>query len=250
MATPDGVLTLLLENKVDAQFQPNQAQRYRLRGEAYRAAGKCSRYRTVLIAPTSYLGGDGALHGFDATVTYEAVRDWFLAQDSLGTRRHYKASLLSAAIVKSKLGYNPVADAPVSDFWHQYWQLANECAPELEMPEPTAKPARAGFVYFRPLALSKRCAIVHKLRHGNVDLQLAGLAPRVPALGQRLAGVLSPAMTLAKAGKSAAVRLRVPILDTGAEFNRQTEVALGGLAAASTLLAWYVDHAEFIDALS
>lgn len=54
----DGSRTaLMVEDKVDAPMQPDQAGRYRLRGQREVAAGLCSRYRVVLCAPSAYLRG-------------------------------------------------------------------------------------------------------------------------------------------------------------------------------------------------
>lgn len=42
---------ILIENKLDAAFQPQQAERYRTRGDAYLQNGECDRWVTVLLAP-------------------------------------------------------------------------------------------------------------------------------------------------------------------------------------------------------
>src|SRR4051812_47031879 len=53
----DGVKTrLLIENKVRAGFQLQQAERYHLRGASYIAAGVCAAYHTVIVAPRRYFG--------------------------------------------------------------------------------------------------------------------------------------------------------------------------------------------------
>ena len=71
----DKKFVLLLENKVNAGFQPKQAERYRARGTTYANHGKISGFTTVLLAPARYF--DGEKKGFDHRVDYEAVRDWF-----------------------------------------------------------------------------------------------------------------------------------------------------------------------------
>jgi hypothetical protein len=153
---------LLIENKISAAFQPCQAVRYRGRGETYRQQGKCLGYATTLIAPQRYLGDARNHRGFDASISYEAIHQWFHDQDGLGDRRRYKEALLSAAIEKGTCGYQPEADSPVTAFWKQYWVFTHQIAPELEMIEPTGKPAAASFVYFRPGRLPKWVSIVHK----------------------------------------------------------------------------------------
>ncbi len=91
---------LLIENKVNAALQPQQAERYRERGQTYRDHEACTDFYTILMAPKSYFGADVALKGFDASITYEDIRDWFRQQPTLGERQRYKESLLTAAIEK------------------------------------------------------------------------------------------------------------------------------------------------------
>jgi len=230
-----------VENKVNSSFQPSQAARYRRRGNTYRQQGKCDQYATVLVAPQRYVGNGWDRKGFDAWISYEALRQWFQAQDGLGNRRHYKQALLAAAIEKGVLGYQPEADAPVTAFWQQYWTLCQEVAPSLEMGEPTGKPAAASFVYFRPGRLPKGIAIVHKLTRGCLDLQFDGHGEKLSALHAQFGSRLVPGMTIVKAGKSGAIRLRVPPVDPAKEFAAQQAAVQQGVAVARQLLCWYAE---------
>ncbi len=45
---------MLIENKIAASFQPEQAQRYRKRGELHIRTGICDRFVTVLVARAVY----------------------------------------------------------------------------------------------------------------------------------------------------------------------------------------------------
>ncbi len=60
------VSRLLIENKVGAGLQPQQAERYRQRGDSYLATGKCTTYHTILLAPAQYFGEVDSAKGFDA----------------------------------------------------------------------------------------------------------------------------------------------------------------------------------------
>jgi len=230
---------LLVENKIAASFQPNQAARYRCRGDNYLQQGKCNQYATVLVAPQRYVGDARDRKGFDAWVSYEAVQEWFQAQHGLGDRRRYKLALLAAAITKGTFGYQPEADAPVTVFWKQYWTLAHQIAAELEMVEPNGKPAAASFVYFRPGRLPKGVSIVHKLNKGCVDVQVADHGAKLADLHAQFDGRLLDGMEIARAAKSGVIRLHVPAADPAQEFAPQEADVREGLAAAKTLLRWY-----------
>jgi len=227
----------LIENKIGAAFQPRQAERYRERGEAYVKRQECETVRTILVAPAAY-SGDGTSKGFDAFVSYEAIAEWFASRVDLGPRVEYKQTILRAAIEKAVHGYQAIADAPVTDFWRAYWQLAREVAPELEMDEPIGKPAGAGFVYFRPSALGSGVAIVHKLRHGFLDLQFSGMGSQLSALHTRFGGSLLPEMRIARAEKSAVIRQIVPIFRTNEPFESQRAAAIEVLHRARALFHW------------
>lgn len=233
------VARILIENKVGAGFQPRQAERYRERAAAYLARGEAERVTTVLVAPDSYLGSPGTAHGFEHTVTYEKLRGWFAAESSLGRRRTYKIRLLEWATDRSVLGYQPRADAAISDLWHAYWELARDAAPELEMEEPGPKPGGATWIGFRPPELPPGTWIVHKLERGFVDLQLPGRGPHLSRVRQQFEPLLEDDMQIARASKSAALRIHVPKLDVNASLSSQTEAASAGLRAAGRLLAVY-----------
>jgi hypothetical protein len=75
------VARLLIENKIDAAFQPDQSDRYRLRSRASIGQGECAECATVLVAPARYFGADDELKGFDGRITYEDIRTWFEQSD-------------------------------------------------------------------------------------------------------------------------------------------------------------------------
>lgn len=237
----NGTCSLLVENKIGASFQPRQAERYQERGRSYRERQLCQHFVTVLVAPSKYVGKDPeSRKGFDAVVTYEELRSWFAEHKELGARSTYKQRLLTLAIEKAVFGYQLVEDAPVTDFWRAYWLLSLREAPELEMEEPVAKPSGAGFIYFRPSVLPREVAIVHKLRHGYIDLQFAGMAGQLPRLRSAFGSALLPGMKIERAAKSGVVRQKVAPLNTNRELQSQEGEVLACLRIARDLLHWYL----------
>ena len=242
-----GIYYFLIENKVASSFQPRQAQRYRERGLRYVREGECVGFTTVLIAPRSYFGRNPQRLGFDAVVSYEDLRTWFKEKSAIGVRARVKVRLLSDAIQKSRSGYQPVQDQVVTAFWKSYWELASELAPELEMREPGGKPSGAGFVWFRPSVLPRSVTIVHKLPWGNVDLQFHGMGKDLEAFRRAVEDYLEPDMSVARANKSAAVRLKTAPLETTLPFSEQADLAKKGIRAATKLLRWYLRVGENLD---
>ncbi|MFH1311983.1 MAG: hypothetical protein ABIJ00_02035 [Candidatus Eisenbacteria bacterium] len=231
---------LLIENKVSSGFQPRQAERYRERGEMYVRHGECSGYTVVLAAPEKYIGGRERIAGFDSAVAYEEIRNWFANCAEMGDRSEIKQRILTSAIEKCRLGCQGEEDRPVTEFWHSYWRLVSKVAPELEMTEPISKPAAAGFIWFTPGVLPSGITVVHKLARGNVDLQFAGKGRSLAQLRTKLERHLEPGMTIERATESGAVRLKVPVLDTTVDFDKQATRAEHGMVAAKRLLSWYM----------
>lgn len=237
-----GLTRFLIENKVNAGLQPLQADRYRERGREYVERQLCATVHTVIVAPERYFGASTSRKGFDFRVSYEQILDWFRCADHLGDRRHYKIALLTSAIEKGILGYQPAEDRSTTGFWRAYWQLARKVAPKLEMREPVSKPSGAGFVHFRPSRLPRGVSLCHKLVWGNVDLQFARLGNRLNELHSTLESHLEEGMSIANASRSGAVRLVVPKLNPCLPFETQADDARAGIEAAGTLLGWALDH--------
>lgn len=233
---------LLLENKIDAPFQPRQAERYQERSEIYQQESQCRIAQTVLVAPEQYFGSDTSLEGFDAGVTYEEIRDWFNHQKQ-EERHRYKVALLTAAIEKRTAGYSPEEDAAVTDFWYQYWQLSQAQSSVLNMGKPGLKPAGSGFVSFKAASLPAGVELIHKLPHGNVDLQFRSMGHQLDRLKQQFEDYVAPDMSFERASKAGSIRLRVPLINTADEFEAQRQASLQGIEAAQRLLDCYESYA-------
>lgn len=236
-------ISLLIENKVNASLQPQQAERYTIRGNIYLTQNKCSSFYTIIIAPDRYFNNELDLKGFDKKVSYEVIRDWFINNQDIENRKFYKVALLTAAIEKGTYGYQLLADAPVSDFWHKYWQLAEKIAPELKMEKPGPKPANAGFIYFRPSVLPRkpqRIEIVHKTFRGNVDLQFGGMGEKLDELKTQFKQFTTSGMKFEKANKSGSIRLYVPPVNPAIDFEEQINEVQKGLEGAKLLLDVYM----------
>lgn len=235
---------LLIENKIDANFQPAQDTRYTERGKSYLADGQCSSCHTALMAPEAYLEGRPELEEFDAALTYEELRDWFSQHTDLGERGRFKAKVVVAAIEQARRGYQPVVDANTNTFWQNYWLLVQESAPDLSMPKPSPKPKGSVWVYFKIADISPGLALLHKMPEGQVDLQIAGMGESVAILEKRLGPSLKPNMALVRASRSAAIRIRVPAIDMARTLDEQRNLVAEALEGARELRTWARDQRE------
>ena len=228
----DSGYAILIENKIDAPAQPDQSARYQKRGEVGLTAGSWSGYICCIVAPARYLKGNPEAKTYDARISYEEIRDWFLAQGD--ERSDFRADMLSSAIEQNRRGYSPLPHDDVTKFWLSYWRLASESFPLLEMPQPGSKPANSDWPDFRPRELGGRFNIVHKMAQGYVDLQFRNAAGRIDEI-RRL--VRDPTLQVVVAGKSAAVRILVSKVDRFVSFQAQRSKVIEALRAAQELLS-------------
>lgn len=229
--TYENGLAILIENKVDAPAQPDQAERYRKRGARGCEEDLWERFVTCIVAPDRYLSVNSEAQNYDFQLSYEQVRDWLAAQK---TRRSlHKAYVFNEAIEQNRRGYSPIVDEDVTQFWWLYWELANAEYPMLKMPRPGSKPANSDWPTFRPPELGRKMNIVHKMGQGNVDLQVAGASEK---LDQVRSIVKDPNFEVVSASKSAAIRIVVAPVDRFGSFDGQREEVVRALQAARKLL--------------
>ena len=234
-----GTTFILLENKVDAPLQPRQAERYRERAQRYAREGACTHALSGLVAPAKYLGEDPSDLGFDFTVQYEQILDWYEQPPTPRDARPFRSAILRRALDRGTVGWTLIPNESVTEFWRRYWELVRALAPELQMPKPTVKAETSAFVFFRPSALPKGVKLIHKARYGNVDIQFDGRAAQIDAITAKYGPRLEPGMSITQAGKSAVVRIEVPTIDLTAPFADSEATAREGIWAARLLLLWY-----------
>ncbi|MFD2531355.1 PD-(D/E)XK nuclease family protein [Gracilimonas halophila] len=239
----DQRLVLLIENKVAAQFQTNQLQRYKKRGETYLRQDKCDDYKIILVAPKEYSNDFESLE-IDACVFYEDLRNWFKEGAVNSHRSKFKIALLKRAIHKAKHGYQLIEDEKASQFWINYWHLVNDVAPVLNMPRPNKKPSGSSFVYFYPPNLLSRLSLIHKFTYGNVDLQISKAANKTGIIRESMSEIITDRIYIQQAGKSAVIRKKVPVLDLNRSVESQSEKAKKCIQEVKSIYEWFLENKE------
>lgn len=237
-------LILLIEDKIDAEFQPEQPERYRRRAHRW-AAGSApgTEIETVLFAPADYLGNDGS-ELFDRQISYEAAIAALAASSDPRTR--FLAQTLKNGIAAQRQGYKPLYDDAATQVWNAIWEIANAGTPQLRMRKPDSRPAGSTFIYFPDAeGLSnaetrRRAKIVYKpASPGNADLQFSNTPAET--LRNAVSGMLEADMSVSAAGKSASIRIKIPIVDFGKSPEGQGEAIRQGMQAAERLRLFYIE---------
>lgn len=233
--TKDGIkFGLLIENKIDALPQPDQCNRYNERGKLGVENKTWQEYLVCLIAPKMYISKDREAGLYQNKISYEEIEEFLSSEGS--KRSIFKAKLIKNAIEQNRRGYSIEPDERVTDFWKKYHAYASENYPELEMPFPGPKPSESDWPDFRPRILNKKTNLVHKLFKGVVDLQIPGLGDKIQELSKNLEGKLEDDIEIVKTGKSASLRISVPVIDRFDSFEEQFDDIKIGFAALSRLL--------------
>lgn len=236
-------LFLLIENKIDAEFQPEQPQRYGERAQRWKdeSSGNLE-IETVLLGPEDYFENEGS-EIFDRQVSYEEVIA--ALADSADSRTQFLAKTLKDGIEYHKHGYKALHNDSTTAIWGAIWKVANAEAPKLRMKKPGSKPAKAGFVHLEDAEgvstpeTQRRVKIVYKFKHGNADLQFSNTNERT--IRNLVGNLLDSSMTVERAAKSASIRIKVPSVDPGRSPAEQEESIKQGIQAAEGLRVFCIN---------
>jgi hypothetical protein len=164
----DQRVAILIENKIGANFQRDQAARYMKRGESGVDQGRWQFFWTCLVAPARYAKEN---REFSARVTIEDLAAFFDRLES-DNRSCFKANVLRNSAAKSSVPGVKNVDAAVTEYHRQYFELAARIlqeggwSPE-ETPECTSQDS--WFRYFHP-CLGDTLECIHKPLMGKIQL--------------------------------------------------------------------------------
>ncbi|MDZ4741267.1 MAG: hypothetical protein SGJ03_15395 [Alphaproteobacteria bacterium] len=137
------VALLLIENKIDAGFTPDQPARYKTCRDAHLVAGSARFVATLLVCPVKYLSGSRLKSEFDGCISYEDLRTFLQGED---------LELVDSAIQRAERPYEPIAVPAVMGFFQGYSVIANATAPDLIVKRnpnsADARPEASRTIYF------------------------------------------------------------------------------------------------------
>jgi hypothetical protein len=201
---------VLIENKIAAAPQPDQAMRYRTRAETGAREGHWEKWKTLILAPADYLVLNA--DGYDSRLSYEDIAGWYETNAGTDLRAAYRARILRDAIARARRTGISRLDPAITEFWKMYYADASLLFSELEMKAPGDKGPNSNWIQFRPKRLGSDRTLDHKLPRGCVDLSFSKLrAERLDDMRQKWSATLSSqGATAEQTGESLAVRALVP----------------------------------------
>jgi len=238
---------LLIEDKIDAPVQPEQAERYRLRAEVEVSRGDYQEFEVVLCAPEAYPRAQPKAASFGRFIPYELISE-FLRSTGADARSLYRANFIATAASRSANTWTKLDDQATNAFWDAAYEVATREFPALEM-KPLNVTMGSTWINFRPRDMPtrpRRIYVSFKGDRGYMDLTFTNSLAHL--FSGSVASLLDADMTVHQTGKSAAIRLRVErfkISDPKDDAIRKVRTAFG---ACERLINFYRGHRQELDA--
>ena len=264
---------LLIENKLDASEQPDQAESYR--EEIAALSDRFAQRAILLVCPVSYSDGHRQFAGkFDAVVSYEELASYFrsrslrVGEDS--ARMRFRAELLDQAVLKSRRGYTPVPNEVIGGFNAQYVTLLRKIAPDIH-PGPTmlkeANPDESVSMIFdhnksfaalppeiRPRRFSHELGRGQLHRANYVSVVFGGWGGALKQVREALEKDAKPLGATFSAAPATKVRpnpglvMSCPTepIDNRGDFATQEPAIIAGIRQATSLRRWLIDNQRLL----
>ena len=240
-------LILLAENKIDADFQPDQPERYRQRGMRWIELSRPpTDVETVLLAPAEYLDKERS-DLFDRKISYEELIDSLT--DASDPRSNFLGYMLTQGIQSHRRGYVPEHDETNTRVWQMFWDIASKETPRLRMRPRDTAPSGARFIVFDDAEglstpeIKRRAMVIYKGRisgRNHVDIQFGQTTEA--ALLAKVAGILEDDMSVVRAAASASIRVEVPTVDFSQLPEGQEDAIRAGIHTAERLRRFFAEH--------
>lgn len=221
---------LLIENKIDAAFQPTQPERYRERATLLSSQLGIKVY-CCLIAPAAF---DARRSGnsFDAVISYEQLADAVAAQAN--ARSKHRAKLIQHAISMARRSYVAVPSDEVTHMWGRVYEIASASYSDLKMKPPGTKGSDSIWISLKA-NLPPNVTIDWKITKSVVDLSFWPSSSQKPVPGLDLTELGAFAD---KAGNT--VLIRIAVSSPPAKWVDVTDSQIHeALTAAANLLRFY-----------
>ena len=215
-------VALLIEDKIDAVAQPDQASRYIERGNKGLSDGDYDEYYIFIVAPKIYLDTNDEASKYPYSISYEEVLNYFESKND--SRSAFKASQIRQAINKKESGYQPIVHYGVSDFWEKYVAYQQENYPELMLASSAGKKgSAASWPRFR--TQNKGLYMLHKSEFGYIDLTFESAKDRISQIDELIKTTFGSyekiGASIVITSKSVALRMTVPVLNFKLPFEEQ-----------------------------
>jgi hypothetical protein len=163
-------VAILIEDKIRAEFQKEQAERYKDRGDAGEKAGDWDYFWTCLVAPEKYAKNN---MGFDTRISLETLMTFFSGQDQ---RTHFKAAVIERSLQHFAATGMQIVDKAMTEFRTFYAHEAEIFfkAGEVVWEQPRDAWRDDQWFSFKGGLLPTGCKVIYKAKKGSIELECPG----------------------------------------------------------------------------
>ena len=193
-----GRFAIFIEDKINADPQPKQRERYDIRAALLSDAENYQNHYVFLCAPKVYLDTAKA-DGYKYTVSHEDICNFVDEED-------INKTILKKSFDDKKQGYCPIKNNEITVFWHKLYDYIKSKYHDLDFKEPgDAKGSRSDWFTFRTTV--KQLYIVWKTTKNSVDLEFTRMGKKSDAVISILKSVGIDKANIEETGKSVSLRL-------------------------------------------
>ena len=218
---------LLIEDKIDAPAMEHQALRYKKRGESGIRSGEYDFNYVVIFCPQKYYDANSEAKKYPYFISYESILSYFC--HSSKSVDLFRQSQIRQAIEKAKKPPETILNEKANAFFIRYKQYVRLYYPSLDLRTSGKSNGwwpRFGTVYGRSFIYHKPA---YTPDYGIVDYTFPNGAGNIAYLQEMAAWLRSyggEAIRAEVTGKSAALRIEVPVIDFTSVFEEVDEEKL------------------------
>ena len=221
-------IALLIEDKIDPQAQPEQAERYSQRGKKAVERGDYDEFYVFIVAPRDYLNSNAEAKKYAHRISYEDI----LAS----IEDEFEKAMISYALSDANIVRLP-RDAVVTKFWDQLYDFLDENYNGVFAVHGHRGLERSGKAgQWISMSCAKPYSIQIKSDRGYVDLEISGYAEKFAQFSNDNKILIDEKRLYVRAAtKSLAVRKYVDAIDFTQPFESQVPALTYALDAAKEL---------------
>ena len=221
-------IAFLIEDKIDAIAQPDQANRYEIRAKKAVEQGKYDKYYVFIVAPEKYLQGNKEASKYENQVSYEQIYNCL--------KEGFEKSMLEKALDESRHGYVPIEDRNVTEFWNNIYDFVEVKYPGVFNLWGKKGESRGANAIWINIKSGSGTTIVIKADRGYVDLEIAGYADKFQKFSKDNQVLLDEKKLYVRtASKSLAIRKYIEPFDFKKSFSDQLDYVEEGFRKAKEL---------------
>lgn len=230
-------VALMIEDKIGAIMQPDQAQRYHIRGQELVERGEADDYRTILCAPEGYLATVAADEPWHHKVSFGEIAD-HLSSES-GPTSEWRQAILRLCSAKARRA--KLVDSKNSGETEQwllklkddYREFAKVNFPQFRISRQTGRDRE---IFIGAHGAPAGVRFKHALFHGEVSAIFE--AKHVEAAQQQISHGLPDGFWMSRFGGELHVRTGAETLDPAIALGSQIDATRDGLEKLTAALEW------------